>query len=376
MSASSSRWRSTPCHACFQFFVAQGRLSCQLYQRSADVFLGVPFNIASYALLTQMMAQQCGLTPGELVWTGGDCHLYLNHFDQAAAGRAEPFPLPRLGQAPPGRCSTIVRRLRGRGLPRAREHQGADRGLKQTQQKPRANDGTRPQPRKSAPVPATKPGAKSKSKSKSKAPAPATPGAHHAHMRRAKSARAAGTVARDPLIVVRRSRIHGRGVYAARRIRSGTRVIEYLGERISHAVADARYDTKDDDGHTFLFVVSSRVVIDAACAATTRASSTTPAIRTARRRSRTTACSSSRSGTSSSARSSVTNTVSPGKAPTMRRSSRTTDAAAGAATCRGTMLAEEPLDRKKTPPRRPASSRAQPKSAGRTAASLPRRARQ
>ena len=145
--------------------------------------------------------------------------------------------------------------------------------MKQTQQKPRANDGTRPQPRKSAPVPATKPGAKSKSKSKSKskAPAPATPGAHHAHMRRAKSARAAGTVARDPLIVVRRSRIHGRGVYAARRIRSGTRVIEYLGERISHAEADARYDTKDDDGHTFLFVVDDDICIDAGVGGNRRA---------------------------------------------------------------------------------------------------------
>jgi thymidylate synthase len=86
-----------PCHALFQFYVAGGRLSCQLYQRSADLFLGVPFNIASYALLTHMMAQQCDLGVGEFVWTGGDCHLYLNHFDAADAQLARtPYPLPRL----------------------------------------------------------------------------------------------------------------------------------------------------------------------------------------------------------------------------------------------------------------------------------------
>jgi thymidylate synthase len=86
-----------PCHALFQFHVAQGRLSCQLYQRSADVFLGVPFNIASYALLIHMMAQQTNLKPGELVWTGGDCHLYTNHMVQTELQLArEPLPLPRL----------------------------------------------------------------------------------------------------------------------------------------------------------------------------------------------------------------------------------------------------------------------------------------
>ena len=86
-----------PCHLLFQFYVAGGRLSCQLYQRSCDVFLGVPFNIASYALLTCMVAQQTDLAPGEFVWTGGDCHLYLNHLEQAdlQLGRT-PLPLPQL----------------------------------------------------------------------------------------------------------------------------------------------------------------------------------------------------------------------------------------------------------------------------------------
>ncbi|HET7201843.1 MAG TPA: thymidylate synthase [Steroidobacteraceae bacterium] len=91
------RMALTPCHALFQFYVADGRLSCQLYQRSADVFLGVPFNIASYALLTHMVAQQCDLQVGDFVWTGGDTHLYVNHVEQARLQlEREPFPLPRL----------------------------------------------------------------------------------------------------------------------------------------------------------------------------------------------------------------------------------------------------------------------------------------
>jgi len=86
-----------PCHALFQFYVADGKLSCQLYQRSCDTFLGLPFNIASYALLTHMVAQQCDLEPGEFVWTGGDTHLYLNHLEQTnlQLSRA-PYALPKL----------------------------------------------------------------------------------------------------------------------------------------------------------------------------------------------------------------------------------------------------------------------------------------
>ena len=92
-----------PCHAFFQFYVAGGRLSCQLYQRSADLFLGVPFNIASYALLTRMVADQVGLAPGEFIWVGGDCHVYRNHVDQVReqlSRAVRPFPQLEISPAP------------------------------------------------------------------------------------------------------------------------------------------------------------------------------------------------------------------------------------------------------------------------------------
>ena len=95
--AELSKMALLPCHAFFQFYVAEGRLSCQLYQRSADIFLGVPFNIASYALLTHMLAQQCDLAVGDFIWTGGDCHIYDNHAEQVAQQLARtPYPYPTL----------------------------------------------------------------------------------------------------------------------------------------------------------------------------------------------------------------------------------------------------------------------------------------
>jgi len=95
--ADVDRMALPPCHALFQFYVADGKLSCQLYQRSADIFLGVPFNIASYALLTHMLAQQCELEVGDFIWTGGDCHIYSNHFEQVEQQLARaPYPYPLL----------------------------------------------------------------------------------------------------------------------------------------------------------------------------------------------------------------------------------------------------------------------------------------
>ena len=95
--AELDRMALMPCHAFFQFYVADGRLSCQLYQRSADIFLGVPFNIASYALLTHMIAQQCDLAVGDFIWTGGDCHIYSNHEAQVTEQLSrQPFPYPTL----------------------------------------------------------------------------------------------------------------------------------------------------------------------------------------------------------------------------------------------------------------------------------------
>ena len=95
--AELSKMALVPCHAFFQFYVAEGRLSCQLYQRSADLFLGVPFNIASYALLTHMLAQQCDLAVGDFIWTGGDCHIYSNHTEQVELQLSRaPLPYPTL----------------------------------------------------------------------------------------------------------------------------------------------------------------------------------------------------------------------------------------------------------------------------------------
>jgi thymidylate synthase len=120
-----------PCHAFFQFYVAEGRLSCQLYQRSADIFLGVPFNIASYALLTHMLAQQCDLEVGDFIWTGGDCHIYSNHPSRCAAAVARAAALPHavIKRRPASIFDYEYDGLRGAGLPDPPPgHQGAGGG--------------------------------------------------------------------------------------------------------------------------------------------------------------------------------------------------------------------------------------------------------
>ena len=228
------RMALTPCHALFQFYVADGRLSCQLYQRSADIFLGVPFNIASYALLTHMVAQQCGLRGRRVRLDRRRLPPVRQPFRAGApAARREPLPLPRLviKRRPASIFDYRFEDFEFAGYQAHPGHQGTHRGMKKTPKKSR-------HPSQSAT-------------------------AHQAQRQRAVRARRDRADGRARTWSCS-SRIHGRGVYAARRIRKGTRVIEYLGERISHEEADARYEHEGpDDGHTFLFVVDDEICIDA-----------------------------------------------------------------------------------------------------------------